>query len=215
MNLKSFTSMLLAVCLLLSLFSAGASRTTEAATGLPFSDISDKYWALETIQWGYSSGLVKGYQDGQFKPGKTVTEAEFLTMLIRSYEPEVTASTKGNWAAPYYNRAKALNYPVKSYTALASRNQVITRAKVAEMIAAADGVNFSGNNAIRYLLAFGLANGSDSNQVSVASFKGSQPLTRAEALQFIKNFTDYGAGALLDRPQEASDPTDIPPVADR
>lgn len=215
MNVKSFTRILLVAGLLLSLFSAATPRTTEAATGLPFSDISDKYWALETIRWGYDAGLVKGYQDGQFKPGKTVTEAEFLTMLIRSYEPEVTASTKGNWANPYYNRAKALNYPVKSYTDLASRNQVITRAKVAELIAAADGVNFSGNNAIRYLLAFGLANGSDANQATIASFKGSQPLTRAEALQFIKNFTDYGAGALLDRPQEASDPADLPAVADR
>lgn len=215
MNKKILAAMLLSLCLLFTWIAALPAQQVQAANGKLFSDVSNSYWAHDTIEWGVNAGLVKGYADGTFKPSKTVTEAEFLAMLVRSYEPEVTASSKGNWASPYYARAKELNYPVQSYTDLTSRSKVITRAKVAELISAADGVNFSGDNAIRYLLAFGLANGSNAGQATVASFKGSQPLTRAEALQFIKNFVDYGAGDLLDRPQDASNAADIPAVADR
>ncbi|WP_411343851.1 S-layer homology domain-containing protein [Paenibacillus sp. WLX1005] len=215
MNKQTLAGLLLSLCLLLTITVALPAQQAQAADGTLFSDVSNSYWAHDTIEWGVNAGLVKGYADGTFKPSKTVTEAEFLAMLIRSYEPEVTASSKGNWASPYYVRAKALRYPVSSYTDLSSRSKVITRAKVAELISAADGVNFSGDDAIRYLLAFGLANGSDAGQATVSSFKGNQSLTRAEALQFIKNFVDYGAGGLLDRPQEASNASDIPAVANR
>lgn len=210
MNIKSLLQVGLTLCLLISLFSAVSTPKAQAADGLPFSDISNNYWAKDTIQWGYEAGLVNGYKDGQFKPNKTVSEAEFLAMLIRTFEPEVTSSKTGNWANPYYTRAKALNYPVNSYTNTTTRNQILTRTGVAQLISSAEGVNYSGNDAIQYMLALGLANGSDASQVSIASFKGSKALTRAEALQFIKNFADYGVGGLLDRPTEASNPADLP-----
>ncbi len=215
MNKRIVAPLLLSLCLLFTMLATSTPQQAEAADGKRFSDVSATYWANNTIAWGVDSGLVKGYADGSFKPNKTVTEAEFLAMLIRSYEPEVTAGSKANWATPYYTRAKALNYPVQSYSDLSARNMTINRARVAEMVSAADGVNFTGDNAIRYMLAFGLANGSSAGQATVASFKGKQSLTRAEALQFIKNFVDYGAGGLLDRPQEASDVSDLPAVADR
>lgn len=210
MKIKSVFQIGLTLCLIVSLFGTMFANKVQAADGLPFSDISNNYWAKDTIQWGYEAGLVNGYKDGQFKPNKTVSEAEFLAMLIRTFEPEVTGSKTGNWANPYYVRAKALNYPVSSYTNASTRNQILTRTQVAELISSAEGVNYSGNNAIQYMLALGLANGSDSSQVSIASFKGSKALTRAEALQFIKNFADYGVGGLLDRPTEPSNPADLP-----
>lgn len=210
MKIKSVFQIGLTLCLIVSLFGTMFANKAQAADGLPFSDISNNYWAKDTIQWGYEAGLVNGYKDGQFKPNKTVSEAEFLAMLIRTFEPEVTSSKTGNWTNPYYVRAKALNYPVSSYTNASTRNQILTRTQVAELISSAEGVNYSGNNAIQYMLALGLANGSDASQVSIASFKGSKALTRAEALQFIKNFADYGVGGLLDRPTEPSNPADLP-----
>lgn len=210
MKIKLVFQLGLTLCLVVSLFGTIFSARAQAADGLPFSDISNNYWAKDTIQWGYEAGLVNGYKDGQFKPNKTVSEAEFLAMLIRTFEPEVTSSKTGNWANPYYARAKALNYPVSSYTNVSTRNQILTRTQVAELISSAEGVNYTGNDAIQYMLALGLANGSDASQVSIASFKGSKALTRAEALQFIKNFADYGVGGLLDRPTEPSNPADLP-----
>lgn len=156
--------------------------------------------------------MIKGYEDGTFKPNKSVTEAEFLTMMLRAFEPTLSSSKSENWAEVYYKRAKELDYPVKSYTDIASRNKVILRKQVAELISSTEGVNFSGENAIHYLLAFGLAEGSNPNEVTLASFQGDKALTRAEAVQFVKNFVEYGIGGLLERPTEPSNPSELPPL---
>ncbi|MGO4179902.1 asparaginase domain-containing protein [Paenibacillus sp. TAF43_2] len=46
-----------------------------------FTDIS-KHWAEAAIKEAVASGIVKGYEDGTFKPNKTVTRAEFSVMLM-------------------------------------------------------------------------------------------------------------------------------------
>lgn len=166
-------------------------------------------WYDETVKWGTASGIVNGYEDGSFKPNKTVTEAEFLTMLLRAFDPAITHTPGGRWADPYYARAKELHYPVKSYTNAASRNNTILRKQVAELISSTEGVRFSGDYAIHYLLAFGLAEGTQST-ISIAGFAGDKELTRAEALQFVKNAKDYGSGGLMKRPLLPSDKRSLP-----
>lgn len=167
-----------------------------APVTIPFADVPATFWGRDTIAWAFERGLVKGYTDGQFKPGATVTESEFLAMLIRAFEPNVKNSTSGTWSNTYYARAKQLGLPTKGNTSKASRSQTITRAQVAEMLASANGQNVTGNQAIQYLLSAGIASGSSKTSKTVASFKGSASLTRAEALQFIKNLTEKGNGSL-------------------
>ncbi|WP_037291030.1 S8 family serine peptidase [Saccharibacillus sacchari] len=176
--------------------SAPSASPMPTPTAVPFSDVAKTFWARDTIAWGFERGLVKGYTDGQFKPGATVTESEFLAMLIRAFEPNVKNSTSGTWSNTYYARAKQLGLPTKGNTSKASRSQTITRAQVAEMLASANGQNVTGNQAIQYLLSAGIASGSSKASKTVASFKGSASLTRAEALQFIKNLTEKGNGSL-------------------
>ncbi|MBJ9989458.1 Ig-like domain-containing protein [Paenibacillus sp. S28] len=48
-----------------------------------FADISG-HWAEASIKQAASTGIVTGYPDGTFKPGKTVTRAEFAVMLINT-----------------------------------------------------------------------------------------------------------------------------------
>ncbi|MCQ4088489.1 S-layer homology domain-containing protein [Saccharibacillus sp. JS10] len=148
------------------------------------------------MSWAFDRGLVKGYADGQFKPSATVSESEFLAMLIRAFEPNVKNATSGTWSNTYYARAKQLGLPTKGNTSKSSRTQNITRVQVAEMLASANGSNVKGNQAIQYVLSVGIANGNSKNTKTVASFKGSATLTRAEALQFIKNLTEKGNGSL-------------------
>lgn len=133
-------------------------------------------------------------------------------MMLRGFEPNLASSDGETWSDVYYKRAKELNYPVKSYTDIASRNKVILRKQVAELVSSTEGVSFTGDNATHYLLAFGLAEGSNPNEVSIKSFKGDKALTRVEAVQFVKNFSEYGIGGLLERPAEPSDPNDLPPI---
>ncbi|KGE21041.1 S-layer homology domain-containing protein [Paenibacillus wynnii] len=214
MNSRALAKVVLAAALLVSFYGISGVRDVKAAdlVSTSFSDVQANQWYASTIQWGISQNMVKGYADGTFKPNKTVTEAEFLALLIRAFEPNLSNNGENHWANPYYIRAKQLNYPVKSYTLMASRKEVILRTQVAELISAAEGVHFSGDDAIHYLLAFGLANGSDPAKLSIQSFGGLNKLTRAEALQFVKNLYENGVGGLLTRPAEATDPRDIPAI---
>lgn len=163
---------------------------------LPFADVAPTFWGRETVAWAYERGLVKGYGNGQLKPNATVTEAEFLAILIRTFEPEVKNAVTGTWSNTYYARAKQLNLPLKGYSSSKARSQNLTRLQVAEMLAAANGTSHTGNDAIRYVLSAGIAKGSSKTEKTIASFNGNRTLTRAEALQFVKNLTENGTGSL-------------------
>ena len=176
-----------------------------------FSDV-DNHWSKATVLWALEKGIVSGYGDGTFRPNQQVTEAEFLTMLIRTYHPEIQNSQSGHWADAYYGFAKKMNYPVLGGDDLKLRNNKITRLQVAELISAAQGVNYQGNDAVRYLLGNGLASGNDPNNVTIASFNPNGYLTRAEAVQFIKNVVEKGKGELLARPKQPSDPSILPNI---
>ncbi len=189
-----------------------AVPSEPASVKLPFSDVSPSYWGRETIAWAYERGLIKGYADGNVKPNAAVSEAEFLAMLIRAFEPNVQNATSGNWAGTYYVRAKQLNLPVQGGTSTKARTQNLTRVRVAEMLAAANGQNYIGSDAIRYVLGQGIASGSSKTEKTIASFGGSRTLTRAEALQFVKNLTEKGVGELQARPKTASSKTALPSV---
>jgi len=176
-----------------------------------FSDI-DHHWAKETILWALEKGIVSGYGDGTFKPNQQVTEAEFLSMLIRTFQSNIQTTQSGHWADAYYDFAKKMNYPVLGDNDLQIRNKPITRLEVAELIVASQGVNYEDSDAVRYLLGNGLASGNDPNNVTIASFNPNGYLTRAESVQFIKNVVEKGNGELLARPKQPSDPSILPNI---
>lgn len=175
---------------------------------IPFKDVKKGVWYESTLKWGITQSLVKGYGDGSFKPNQSVSESEMLAMLLRAFEADQPAVSGKHWAEPYYQRAKELRYPVSGNTSL--RSKPILRKQVAELIAAAEGLNLSGDDAIRYLLTFELAKGKNPNTSGVKSFDGNSKLTRAEAIQFIMNLRANGIGTLLERPVEPTNPQDIP-----
>jgi hypothetical protein len=208
---KKFSILVLAILVFAVPISGFGHHALNAEARGFFSDV-DNHWAKDTIHWASERGIVSGYEDGTFKPNKQVTEAEFLTMLIRTYHPEIEASKEGHWADAYYGFAREMNYPVAGGNDLSLRNQPIIRLHVAELISASQGVNYHDNDAIRYLLANDLAKGNDPNNVTIAIFNPNGHLTRAEAVQFIKNVVERGKGELLPRPAEPSDPSVLPNI---
>lgn len=173
-----------------------------------FPDIQT-HWAKETILWGLDQEIVNGFTDGTFKPNAVITEAQFLAMLLRVYEPDLISQTSDKpWTAPYYSLAAEKNYPVSSEQS--KKNEPILRQTAAELMAATQGVHYTGNQAIKYLLAHQLANGQNPKEKTVLSFKGELTLTRAEAVTLIKNVAEHGKRELANRPKEPSDPNLIP-----
>ncbi|MDQ0495316.1 hypothetical protein QOZ95_003495 [Paenibacillus brasilensis] len=66
-------------------------------------------WAAESIRSMVDKGVINGYADGTFKPGKTITKAEFVHMFHKLF-PKINHSSgkssdfvdarKMNWTYP-------------------------------------------------------------------------------------------------------------------
>jgi hypothetical protein len=54
-----------------------------------FTDISS-HWAKDWINKAVNMGFVSGYEDGTFKPDRTITRAEFSTMLNKAIQVETS-----------------------------------------------------------------------------------------------------------------------------
>ncbi len=174
--------------------------TTTTAFG--FTDVQN-HWSKDTVIWGTEKEIAKGFPDGTFKPDSTVTESQFLALLLRTFMDDVKDDAV-TWYQPYYDVAHANNYPV-----IDKYNAVILRTQVAEIVSGTQGVNLSGDNAIAYLLAKGLAKGKIADSVTLENYYGQEGLTRAEALQFIKNVVDKGITEIKERPFEPTNPADV------
>jgi hypothetical protein len=48
-----------------------------------FTDLSNSYWAYHEIMELLQAGILTGYSDGSFKPEKSVSRAEFATMIVK------------------------------------------------------------------------------------------------------------------------------------
>jgi hypothetical protein len=171
-------------------------------TAFGFTDVQS-HWSKDTVTWGTEKEIAKGFPDGTFKPDSTVTESQFLALLLRTFMDDVKDDAV-TWYQPYYDVAHANNYPVVD-----KYNAVILRTQVAEIVSGTQGVNLSGNEAIAYLLAKGLAKGKIADSVTLENYHGQDGLTRAEALQFIKNIVDKGITEIKERPFEPTNPADV------
>ena len=81
-----------------------------------FTDISG-HWAEEDIIIMSSLGIIKGYEDGTFKPENKITRAEFATIITRfdemqkiDFKTSFVDVTKDHWAYDTINYAKMMGW---------------------------------------------------------------------------------------------------------
>lgn len=79
---KIFLPLLALLCLILPAQAAG------------FYDLPADHWAAAEIQQALDAGVVNGYGDGSFQPGRDVTAAQFCAMLSRSFLAEESAAAE-------------------------------------------------------------------------------------------------------------------------
>ena len=77
---KSKLALLIIVTMLLGIFSPAMAAGTDRAVG--FTDI-ENHWAKDTIIKWTEEGLIKGYEDGKFKPDNNISRAEFMAVINR------------------------------------------------------------------------------------------------------------------------------------
>ncbi|CAM4289034.1 S-layer homology domain-containing protein [Paenibacillus typhae] len=77
----------------------GTATPPPAATPAPvpssgFKDIDGKYsWASEAIDALYAKGVIKGTSETAFSPGKNITRADFVVLLVRALGLEAEAGS--------------------------------------------------------------------------------------------------------------------------
>lgn len=72
-----------------------------------FPDMAGYGWAEGYVAYASQLGIITGYPDGTFAPGKTVSYDEFVTIVVKAlgYRDSVLA---GTWPANYANQGTAL-----------------------------------------------------------------------------------------------------------
>lgn len=103
-----------------------------------FSDVGDK-WYAEAVGTMAGLGIIRGYSDGTFKPGREITRAEFVTMAINCdtiAEGELNFSdvSASSWAAPYIATAAANGWISGFNDGTFHPNDKITRAQAVTII---------------------------------------------------------------------------------
>ncbi len=77
-----------------------------------FTDVKD-HWALEYITALSDKGIIRGYEDGSFRPQSNITKAEFATMVQRAFSlsgEKEYADVKGHWAEDYIKKSVQFFY---------------------------------------------------------------------------------------------------------
>ncbi|MCD9025287.1 S-layer homology domain-containing protein [Cohnella silvisoli] len=125
---------------------------TDTKPNINFSDIAG-HWAEANIKQAVNAGIVTGYADGTFKPGKTVTRAEFAVMLVNALKPKeegadlafADAAKIASWAQRAVKQAIQAGI-IKGYKDGSFRPDAqITRAEMAAMIANALDLTIQSN----------------------------------------------------------------------
>lgn len=139
--------------------SAIAMPALASPDASPFSDVPPTHWAYDSIVYCHDNNLVNGTGNGQFSPDKTLSYAEFVTMVVRvstailseeRFNENVKDPNNNAWwyrnmsfAQMFYLKDTAVDDPNFSWTS-AQVNKNITRYDMALIVAAA--VNLWGRN---------------------------------------------------------------------
>lgn len=111
-----------------------------------FTDVSGKSWYAGYVKYLETFGIIKGYEDGTFRPDQEITRAEFVVMSVRFYEAygvEVTEEAEklvftdvsgGYWAADYIDQAAKNGWVVGYGNGTFGPDKNITRAEVVTIV---------------------------------------------------------------------------------
>lgn len=122
--MKKILCSLLVAMMLSSLLPVSATRS--------FPDISG-HWGEKAIQVMTESGAIEGYDDGTFKPDRTISRCEFLAIAVRATLSDYP-KVKGKWWESEYDAA--VYHSIINYTSMTEpiMEDPITREEMAEIV---------------------------------------------------------------------------------
>jgi len=132
----------------------GSPNGLEASQPLPFSDVTEEYWAYDFINFASSNGIINGMGDGTFLPAGKVTFEQAVKMIVcaaglvdkaNTYQDEFdsTLGSDSKWYLGYIEAAEKMKMLLKVDT---EAGQAAKRADVVQIIfnAACNNLFFEG-----------------------------------------------------------------------
>lgn len=177
-----------------------------------FSDVNNNDWFYSVVNELSDKGIISGYEDNTFKPQKSVSYAEFLTLLNNSIGEKQSPDYKNSeeWYKPTFDYLKNKGVIAN----IANPNAEITRNEMAKYLSLGleklknqkidtttpasikdfDSIPNEYKDLVASVVNAGLIKG-DENQ----NFNGSKSLTRAETAVIIKGL---GGGTTTPTPKK-------------
>ncbi|QGQ95647.1 DUF3494 domain-containing protein [Paenibacillus psychroresistens] len=189
---KKAIVLILSLCLMFTAFSTVFSAAVS-------SDVSG-HWAEGQISDWTARGLIKGYEDGSFKPDNTITRAEFIALINRSFEFKEESAisfsdvASDNWAYIEVAKAVKAGYITGYADGTIGASKPISRQEVAVIVGRLLKLSATASTAATFKDAGLIADwAKDAVNMAVASqilkgyaadnsFKPTNPITRAEAV---------------------------------
>ncbi|MDQ0089604.1 hypothetical protein J2T12_003017, partial [Paenibacillus anaericanus] len=115
------------------------TRSSYLKNDSSYGDVEGSRWSNKHIATMENAGIITGYPDGTFKPGRQITRAEFAAIASRfdnldEQENTLFSDIKDHWAAKYIvsaaNKGWIKGYPDGTF----KPNQYITRAEAMAFI---------------------------------------------------------------------------------
>ena len=104
MEKKRFLAGSVSAALAVTMFS-----TTAFAASVKFTDVPDSHWASSSITEMADKGIMSGIGNNLFAPSQQLSNAEFITMLVRQFYSDKLGTEGGTWYAPFMAAAKSVN----------------------------------------------------------------------------------------------------------
>jgi D-alanyl-D-alanine carboxypeptidase len=175
-----------AVAFVLSIL-LGTFKVSAANPIITFSDLTEE-WQKEVVYSAVDKGIVKGYEDGTFKPNKKVTEVEFALMLVRSINNN-ELSMKNPWGDAHevqsiYDEISKYGLPLLGYNNTGLQNSPIRRGQAAKIIARIYGFDLNVVEAVDFMYENGLSKG-NGNIKDLNNYGAFDFLNRFQATAFV------------------------------
>ena len=186
--------------------STGLSNVEVTQEGTAsFTDVGESHWAFVAISSLYDRKISQGYEDNTYKPDKTLTRAEAVTLLCRVFNVIPAEEDSGNfsdvnendWFASYINSAKEAGY-ISGDGTMFRPDENITRQDLCVMLYRFSGQSMSGallsysdaaevapyaQTAVSAMSSNGIINGFEDS-----SFRPYEYATRAQTAQILYKY---------------------------
>lgn len=83
--------------------------TTAFAASVKFTDVPSSHWASTSISEMADKGIMSGIGNNLFAPSQQLSNAEFITMLVRQFYSDKMGAEGSTWYVPFMAAAKSAN----------------------------------------------------------------------------------------------------------